>query len=386
MSQHVSDQRHRVLFIVPSLARSGAENQVLDLMETLDDRVWCKYLVTFEAGLQQYERVARSNVRYRSLARRSKCDFGLARSIADIIDEEEIVLVHATLSIAVLYAWLARLLSGRKPFLVAAVHTTVNRDIKSDLLGALVYHPVLRRCARIIFVSHKQQAFWERRLPGVRGRSEVVHNGIDLGRYDPSAPDQTLDAGGAGALPQGRTVVCVAAFRPEKGHRILLEAWSRVLRHHSDAVLVLVGDGPERDAIEALVDALGLRASVRFTGAISDVRPVLASASMMVLPSTAVETFSLAALEAMAMQVPVVASDIGGMSEAVITGETGFVIPPGDPAALADAVVRLLGDELLCARLGRQARARVVANFDRRGMAERTHAVLAGLLPRRVQC
>jgi glycosyltransferase involved in cell wall biosynthesis len=115
---------------------------------------------------------------------------------------------------------------------------------------------------------------------------------------------------------------------------------------------------------------------VQFLGLVADVWPVLAAADVSVLASTAVETFSIAMLESMAAALPMVASRIGGMEEAVTNGETGLLLPPGDTAALRDALVLLHADRDLARRMGQAGRVRVERDFTVERMAEATAAVL----------
>lgn len=376
--------RRSVLFILPSLARSGAESQVLDLIETLDDALWRKHLITFEAGLDQTRRLQGLDVQVHHLRRRRRIDPGLARQMAQIIDEAHVDLIHATLNIAVLHGWMARTFSVRPPPIIAAVHTTISRSRRDELVNRILYQPLLRRCDGVLFVSHNQRAHWLRRVPALAQSSTVIHNGINLDRYTRGAyswPEQL-----APPPDTGEVVVCVAAFRPEKGHRVLLEAWSGVLWSHPDAQLYLVGSGPEEESIRRLVALMGLEDHVCFTGSLEDVRPLLSVASIAVLASTAVETFSLAALEAMAMEVPVVVTDIGGMAEVVDHGRTGLVVPPGNPEALATALRGLLADRSCRDRMALNARLRVVTEFDRRVMASSTETWMNKLLEGEALC
>src|SRR3989454_4775449 len=125
------------------------------------------------------------------------------------------------------------------------------------------------------------------------------------------------------------------------------------------ATLVLVGDGPDRDAAEQQVDGLGLRKDVRFLGKVESVGDVLRGADLFLLPS-ATESFGLAALEAMACGVPVVASAAGGIPEVVVDGETGFLAPPGDVARMTERALAVLTNSAEHERLKRNAAARAL--------------------------
>lgn len=159
--------------------------------------------------------------------------------------------------------------------------------------------------------------------------------------------------------PAGRKVlVHVSNFRPVKRIPDVVKIFAGV-RETLPATLVLVGDGPERDAAEHEVDRLGLKKDVRFLGKVDSVADVLRGSDLFLLPS-ATESFGLAALEAMACGVPVVASAVGGVSEVVTDGETGFLAPVGDVAGMTERALRILRDADLHARLGANAAARAL--------------------------
>jgi len=149
-------------------------------------------------------------------------------------------------------------------------------------------------------------------------------------------------------------IVHVSNFRPVKRVDDVIAVFAR-LRASRPVRLRLVGDGPDRPRIEADVAARGLAADVDFLGERGDLPEVLRDADLFLLPSET-ESFGLAALEAMACGVPVVASAVGGLVEVVADGEAGFLRPVGDVAALADAAARLLADEPLRRAMGAAAR------------------------------
>lgn len=137
------------------------------------------------------------------------------------------------------------------------------------------------------------------------------------------------------------TVVCVGNLRPEKGHDSLLRAFAKARETVTDAQLILVGDGPCAPSVRNLATGLGLDEAVTFAGAASDVWPWLARADVFAIASR-VETFGIAALEAHAAGLPVVATDVGGVAEVVRRGETGILLEPGDIDGMAKALAELL--------------------------------------------
>src|SRR5207244_12000408 len=150
----------------------------------------------------------------------------------------------------------------------------------------------------------------------------------------------------------------------QKGYDVLLHALSAL----PDAALVLVGDGPERRALEALASSLGLDERVLFAGWQAQPRRYLTTVDVFALPSR-FEGFPLAVVEAMLAELPVVASDVGSVPEAVREGETGLLVPPDDPARLAAALRRLPAEPPLRLRLGEQGRALALERFTAAAMA-----------------
>jgi glycosyltransferase involved in cell wall biosynthesis len=151
----------------------------------------------------------------------------------------------------------------------------------------------------------------------------------------------------------------VARLDPQKGLGDLLEAAARV----PDASFVVAGDGPDRERLGETARSLGLHDRVCFLGHRDDVPDLLRSCDVFVLPSL-YEGFPLSVLEAMAAGKPVIATAVGGTPEAVSDGETGFLVPPGDPSALAAAIRAVLSDPVLARRLGSAGRERACRTFS----------------------
>jgi glycosyltransferase involved in cell wall biosynthesis len=205
---------------------------------------------------------------------------------------------------------------------------------------------------------------------------KTIHNSIPLTLYNGPA-NQALKAN----LNRGTgvpVVLTIARLDKQKGHNFLLEA----VRQLPEAVFVLAGSGPEGEALQAQARALAIADRVLFLGHRPDVPDLLASCDLFVLPSL-YEGFPLSILEAMAAGKAVVATAVGGVPEAVLDGQTGLLVPPADPAALANAIRSLLSAPSLAAKMGAGGKARVQSAFSVDVMAQQICHTYEELLDKR---
>ncbi|WP_370466765.1 glycosyltransferase [Streptacidiphilus sp. PB12-B1b] len=213
---------------------------------------------------------------------------------------------------------------------------------------------------RLLCVSEQERR--EGEAAGLRGRWALAPNGLDLDRYDSARLPVQAQARTALRLePQGPLAVCVGRLCRQKGQDVLLRAWAGVPGRVPGARLALVGDGPDRAALEALAGALPDPGSVLFAGHAEDPRDWYAAADLMVLPSRW-EGMALAPLEAMACSRPVLLTDVSGARECLPQGSPA-PLPVEDPDALREALVQRLSDREACRREGLRAWLDV---FDRR--------------------
>lgn len=193
----------------------------------------------------------------------------------------------------------------------------------------------------------------ERRLAcgvGPCSRTRGVHNGTA-----PAPTGVTPREDVESLRAEGLTVVgALSGLRPGKGIETLIEAWGPIAAAHPRAVLAIAGGGPERGRLETLVERLALSGSVRFLGHTDEPDPFLASIDVFVNPSWA-ESFPYAVLEAMSWSLPIVATDVGGVGEAVVEGSTGRLVPAQDAEALHVAIAELLSQPQRAAALGAAA-------------------------------
>ena len=201
-------------------------------------------------------------------------------------------------------------------------------------------------------------------------RLTVVPNGVDTDFFQP---------GNNGRQEGSQVLLSVARLVPDKDHDTLLAAFGRLAAGHPGAELWLVGNGPRRESLEQKVQSLGLTRRVKFLPVSQDIRQVYHQADIFVLSSVA-EALPNVILEAMAAGLPVVATRVGGLPEAVVPEATGLLVSPRDVTGLTGALGRLLDDPGARRKLGRQGRERVLAQFSFEAMVSRHEEVWARLL------
>ncbi len=219
-------------------------------------------------------------------------------------------------------------------------------------------------------------------VPGRRPGTALVRRGfhrdkIEIIPWGARAVPAATDPGARSRLglpSEGPVIVCLANFTPTKGQRVVVDAMPALVAQFPGIRAVLAGDGPELRAVRDRADALGLDGSVLFPGSFTEPWDLLRAADVLVLASE-MEGLPLVILEAMSQGVPVVATDVGGIPEAVTDGETGFLIAPRDAGAVATAVARILAAPYLKQHMREAALVRFGERFTMRAMLESHRAL-----------
>lgn len=283
--------------------------------------------------------------------------------IAVILRRNRVDVVHTHCSIPGLVGRLAAWLAG-VPVIVHTVHGFHFHERMPGLIRAW-YVGAERLCGwatdTLLTQNRGDLEQAERHRIGPEGRRRYVGNGIALARFHPVHRPPSAD----GVV----TLTCVARLEPVKNHGMLFEAL-RILKRRGERFRIrLVGDGPLRAKYEALCGRLGIDDVVEFLGYRDDIPELLAATDIAVLTSIK-EGLPRAALEAMAMGIPVVATRVAGTREAVRHGETGLTVPLGDVDTLAAALALLIGDPGLRAAMGAAGRRVAVDEYDERSVTE----------------
>jgi glycosyltransferase involved in cell wall biosynthesis len=262
---------------------------------------------------------------------------------------------------------------------------TFHVDSTYDLTGA---HSHLRHRAienvsnqclhAAIAVSEATRQDWLRRTHLAHDRVYTIYNGITP--IDSPDEDRRANARARLGLASDSVIIGgVGRLDHAKGFNDLLDAAAILLPNHPRLVVAIAGQGPLRESLEQRAARLNIAGRVRFLGFRPDVADVYAAIDIFALPSVC-EALPYTLLDAMAAELPVVATTVGGVPEVVVQGETGYLVPPRNPRALAAALARLLTSPRLRNQLGAAARDRVTRQFDERQMVDKTLGLYRQLL------
>ncbi len=378
--------RRKIFFLVDSLNVGGTETQAVELATRLDVLRYEVTLGCLRARGQLLEKLA-----------------GTAVSIREFYPEGGFDSIRGMYQMLRLAMFLRR----------GGFHIVHTHDLYANVLGVpaaiLAGVPVIISSQRDL--SHLDlyktgRRAWVRRLQNwstaVLANSEairdamlnensvaaekirVIHNGVDMEKFRQRSEDRSWivpeEAKHEASLEKEKWIVLVGNMHSDvKGHPWLVEAASAITREFPNARFVLVGDGALRKKFEARIAGSGLSKHFLFLGRRNDVPRILASCDLAVLPSKA-EGLPNAVLEYLAAGLPTVATRVGGNAEIIEDGKTGLLVPPQDPARLAEAVLRLLREPGFADGLGKNGRAYVASEFSYRKMIESTDRLYTELL------
>jgi glycosyltransferase involved in cell wall biosynthesis len=368
-------EHESVCYVITGLGVGGAEGQVLDLANELSSRSWRVSILSLLPFSDDARTCLDSRVSLATLGmRRGVANPGALLSFRRYLRRERPSLIHSHMLHANFLARVGNLLSSRRP-LISTIH-----NVEEGAAWGMAMYRVTGRLAEITsHVSNTGLQKYVRRGAISPDRAVWIPNGVDLNRLR-TLPDARATARQELQLGDRMVWTCVASFSPQKNHPLLLQAWQQVVKRDPSALLLLVGDGPEQGVTRGLAETLELTESVRFLGTRPDVSSLLAASDGFVLSSDW-EGFPIVLLEAAAARLPVVATDVGGVQEIVLSDTTGVLVPPRDVDALAAAVCKVmeLGPDGRSA-MAERARRHVEENFDLQRVADKWQEIYIGLL------
>jgi glycosyltransferase involved in cell wall biosynthesis len=376
----VTAGRRKLFHLMTACTVGGCEQHVLALLGQLDPsryELWLGYFVERpDSARPMVDDFRALGVRTVDLRGRAQLDPAATLRLARLLRRERFDLVHSHSLRAELAATLGvRLLGCRRPKLVRTIHNTDEFYLRPPAAWLARWSGARLDSAVAISDAVAQHVVQYGGLPPER--VSRIYYGLDLQPYAGVAPL----ADGAGRQASGPTIGMIARLAPQKGHPVLLAALPRVLERLPGLRLQIVGHEHLTTVAELRAEAerLGVGRAVEFLGFRDDLPTLLANWRLLVLPSLW-EGFGLVLLEAMAAGRPVVASRVGPIGEVVLDGETGLLVEPGRPAALAAALLEVLEQPGLAARLGAAGRRRAAEQFSLERMVAQTEALYARLL------
>ena len=360
-----------VLFLIDELCEMGGAERVLlnTICLLLKEHYRCS-LITFkiDSSLKIFENMPCPY--YVFPMRRILHWDGLrtAKKLRDFIRSENVKIVHTFFETADLWGGLVSKMTGVPVLVSSRRDMGILRSLKHDL-GYRLVNPCFDL---VLTVSEEVRRFCIDKDHLAPQKVQTLYNGLEL--------DRILCANGAGALraslklePTAPVVATVGHIRRVKGIDILVETAAKVLRQFPDATFIVIGRNSEPrhfEEIEGRISALGIQRNVRFLGESENIFPLLKMSDVFFLPSRS-EGFSNALIEAMACGLPCVASRVGGNSEAVEDGRSGYVVECEDADASADGILKLLRNPVEAARMGRVGREIVERKFTAHVMIQR---------------
>jgi len=355
------DTRTTVLHLIDCLNPGGSEQQLLHLLRVIDVKRWRPMVGVFHRGGMLRSQVEGLDVPVHEFPLHSSLAHpNTLRQLYDIVAlcrREQVAIVHAHDYYSNLIGVAAARLAGARSLVSRGDLAHWLRPMQRRALGI-----ACRGAHRVVANARAVAAIRDDGLDVPAKTLVVVNNGVDVEAFDREAelePDPAVDA--LAPTRQRPAIVCVANMNdPAKGHADLLEALATM---RTSPALLLIGDGALRGQLEARASALGLSDRVHFLGRRLDVPRLLRRADVACLPSHA-EGLPNSVLEAMLAGLPVVVTAVGGCPEFIDHGSNGLLFQPGNVAALAGALDRVLGDSAAARQMGARARATVATNFN----------------------
>ncbi len=354
------NKKINVLHFVAGFGRNAVSTIIRSIYKNLDDRIFRSVICTAYLTDGSYDD---SSLRIINLGMKSFFDLSAAIKLAKIIKEGGIDIIHCHNIRPNLYGGIVGKLMGKK--VVTTYHTVYSDYYENDYNKIIAFLAVKlnRILARfddsIIAVSSNVEKYIKNIEKTSHPDIVVIHNGIENISDNFEQSDILSEIG---YRSNTKLIATVAELQHRKGYEFLIDAALTVTTDHPKVLFLIIGDGPLSNTLKEKVYELKLHNNVIFTGFRTDIYNILNFVDIFVLPSVN-EGLPIALLEAMNFGIPVVATRVGGVPEAVINGVTGILVEPGDPRSLAAAINRLLDNHEFARRIGEAGRKRLLEHF-----------------------
>lgn len=357
-------KRINILYLITDSGTGGAENILLSLIKGLDKGRYSVNLFSLLGPGPLIAKAKKLGIEAVSLKMKTKFDLISLLKIFFYLRGKRVDILHTHLYHSNIIGYFLKKWKKIPIFLYTSHGLPIKKNSPLSLCNNLIMRRANQQIIAVSFDVKRKLINYGKVKPE---KITVIHNGTDVGEFLPSE-------GGKGIL-----VGTIATLRPVKGHRYLLYAAALVLKKVPDVKFLIIGQGPLRNSLEELAGKLNIAKNVIFMGYQKDITEILARLTLFVLPSIR-EPLGICLLEAMAAGLPVVATNVGGIPEVVKEKETGLLVPPKDPEALAQVILTLLEDKEKAKNMGIAGRKRVEQKFTIGTMIRKTEQVYQDLI------
>ena len=359
-------KRVRVLHLIDTLRPGGAEELVFTTVRHLDRHRFDPMVAVLGPPLDLMPEIESAGVPVAVFNVRGPSDWPRAIwNLARFMRRNRVDIVHTHLRWSNVLGRLAAVIS-RTPCVVTTLHHLdytywPAMSISARLWKAIDLLTAIAINDGLVAVSEAVRRDYVRRI--APRRVALIYNYLDIAAFGQPVETRAAARHALGWCDEDFVLLAVGRLAPEKGHAYLVRAMAEILQTIPHARLVLVGDGPQDGPLKALADELGIAHRLSALGSRRDIRRLLTGSDLFVFPSTG-EAFGIAVIEAMAVGLPIITTNVDGLAEIVRDGQDGLLVPHADAGALTAAVVKLFEDVPLRQALALEARAAVGRRFS----------------------
>lgn len=359
-----------VLYVTLSLDIGGLEVLLVELLQKIEKERYNLCVCALQKEGMLKAELERLGIPVYTIPKKEGIDYFLPFKLKALIKQIQADIVHTHNSTPWIYTAAAISLLNAKTHLIHTKHSNLDADKtqlqKAERFASKVTGYIIADSQSVIdFMVEKQNI--------AQDKIRLIYNGIDVDKFNLAVPHRQDNI---------KRIGIVARLVPVKDHKNLLEGFTLLSRKLPDVELVIIGDGPLKDKLTAQVKQLRLESRVKFLGSRRDIPELLQQLDVFVLCSID-EGMPISLLEAMAAGLPVVATSVGGNREIIIENETGLLIPPQNPEALAEAMLRILTNEPLASAMSKEAVRVVAERFSINKMVQGYTSLYGSLLTKK---
>lgn len=358
--------RRTVMHLIWRFVVGGSEVYALKLASNLEKEKYLSIICALDAGGVLEDEANAQGILTYVMNRRRGIDLGLFWRLYRLFRKQRVDIVHTHHFTQLFYS-----LPGALLVRARIIHTEHGLTVYRKRHLRVAFRFLSFFCDKVVTIGQDCSNVLNTEFGIPERKLAVAHAGIDLSSFEVSKEQARLELG---ISPDARVATIVAQLYPVKNHSLLLSAFKEVIPRIPTALLLVVGDGVERENMVLTIELLGLHDNVRMLGQRRDIPRILAASDTFVLSSDS-EGLPIAMLEAMAAGKPVVATAVNDIPTVVVDRESGRIVPPRDPQALADALVELLNNSNLAEEMGEKGRSIVDQRFSVRAMVSKHEAL-----------